>query len=105
MKFDLLVHMPVDRSHGYIEFLRQIERRFPILSHITNLLDLVRCELVIALRTFFEALQILHGDQPVPADLDGRQAFITNEGKYALWRNAQDFTGLLRCEKVHGNES
>ena len=101
MTSKLLVHMPVDGPHGNPEFLRQVRRRLPILVHIPDFPDLVRRQLVVALWTPLEFFHVPQGDQPIPAHFDSGQPFIPNQRKYALRRNAQDFTGLLGGEVIH----
>jgi len=84
----LLIHMPIDGPHRYLELLCQIRGCLPFLGHVSNFLDLVRRQLIVALRTFLEFVQIVHGDQPIPADLDCRQPSMVNQGKYALGGDA-----------------
>lgn len=68
----LFIHVPVDGSHRDIEFPGEIKGRLPILGHVPDFLDLVGCQLVVALRPFLEPVEITHGDQPIPADLGRR---------------------------------
>lgn len=97
----LLIHVPVDGPHGDFELLRQFQGCLAILGHVSDFPDLVRGQLVVSLRTFLEFFQIPHGDQPVPAKLNGRKPFISNQNKHALRSNAQDFTGLSGGEIIH----
>ena len=101
MTSKLPVHMPVNGPDRDFELLREICRRFAILGHISNFLDLIRRQLIVSLRAFLEFFQILHGDQPIPAKFNGGQSSVFNQGKYALRSNAQDFTGMLGGELIH----
>ena len=101
MTSKLLVHMPIDGSHRDLKFLCQFQGRPAILGHVSDFLDLVRCQLIVSLRAFLKFFQILHGDQPIPAKFNGGQSSVFNQGKYALRSNAQDFTGLLGGELIH----
>lgn len=100
-----LVHMPVDGPHRDLELFGQVNRSPAVLRHVTDLPDLLRGQFVIALRTFLEGGEILSGDQPIPADLDGRQSSSPNEGQHTLGGDPQDLTGFLSGEVIHRAQS
>jgi hypothetical protein len=52
MTSKLLVHMPVNGPDRDFELLREICRRFAILGHVSDFLDLVRRQLIVSLRAF-----------------------------------------------------
>lgn len=101
MTMNLFIHMSVDGSHRDLEFTRQLQGRRAIFRHVADRADLLRIQFEIPLRTFLKLFKILPGDQPVAADLGGRQASLPDERQHPLGADAQEFAGLLGGEVIH----
>ncbi len=97
--------MPIDGPDRDLELSGQFHRCPAIPCHVSDLPDLLRGQFEIPLRAFLEFLQILSGDQPIPADLAGRQSSSPNESQHTLGGDVQDLSNLLGREVLHRAQS